>query len=257
MAKAAINPVFKPDEHGNVNELVKFEREGKSVNPDGTKTAEHCKTCGAELCIDKFSVLTECKYCVGQGTASNQKRQAHSKNKRMTLGKIFMIISALSFVMSVFFSLVLTPLIWDYFGEYMHYFHITAIVSLVVFISSLLMWFNAMPITQARAYVKNLNKPSIELDFGGIDFETQQGELMTLDVSLEKYNLISQGDVGILHYKLGDKGQKSFVKFDNDGKSAAFNETTAKKCKNCGGAIHVEEYRFFTQIICKYCNSVN
>ena len=248
--------LFKPDGDGNIKELIKFEREGKSASLSDKTAQEHCKNCGAAIDYGKFSVQGDCKYCVKSNAANDKTIPAGIANMKMQIGNFIFIVSILVFVMSVFF-LVLIPILDLGLQGFTDFFSITAVISFFTFFVGLLLWHGALPVIKVRALVKR--KGSLGALLGEITFETEKGESMTLsDVDTEKYPLISEGEVGILHYKLSEKNAKSFIDFISAGKSIALSYTTANiRCKNCGASVSVEKHKFNTKIICEYCNSID
>lgn len=255
IAKFAIKPLFKSDEDGVINEFVKFEFEGKSANPDGTRLHEHCKSCNAIIRYDKFSTQTECRYCVDGNMTSNQSITKHEKNSKTRLGNFLMRISVITLVMCVFFLIFIPLLRWDVLRGLMVYLIIGCVFSIVIWLLGRFMWFRALPAIKVRVLVKSLNKSGVA--FGNVTFETEQSESIALLVDIESYNLISEGDIGILSYKLNEKNEDYFLDFENEGKSAALTELESNRCKKCGGVIQIERYKFNTEIICEYCSSIN
>jgi len=251
--KKLVNSLYKPDKGGNIIEFVKFEREGKSSNPDGTRADERCNSCGAAISFSKFKVGIECEYCSNGNTASDQVTAKNQKNIRTRLGNFLMLISVISVAICLFFLFIIIPLTDDFLHGIRPHLVVSIVVSVVVLTIGAVIWEKALPITQIRVLVKSRSKSGSLL--GNIVFETEQGEALTMGVEPEKYNLIFEGDVGILHYK-SEKDRKTFYNFEREGKSAALAELDNSRCESCGGAIHMEKYKFSTEIICEYCNSI-
>jgi predicted Zn-ribbon and HTH transcriptional regulator len=232
---------------GKVSQFVKFEREGKSCNPTGDRADEQCKTCGFVIHYDKFSVHSECKYCVGHNVKNNREASENAESIKARLNN-FLIVASLSVTLLSFFVMVFTGVLRDNEYELIGVFSVFA-VSVAVLIISIAI--EARKVTE-RAFIVKCEPISKYSD--RITLETERGESVTMVVKSKKAQF-SVGDIGTLRYKSFRQGFNYSFKFTNEGKSVALNVAAGKRCKNCGGAIRIEDYKFNTEIICKYCNS--
>jgi predicted Zn-ribbon and HTH transcriptional regulator len=232
---------------GKVSQFVKFEREGKSCNPTGERADEQCKTCGFVIHYDKFSVHSECKYCVGHNIKNSREASENAQSIKVRLNN-FLVIAALSVTLLSFFVLVFTGVLRDSEYELIGVFGVFAVLVAVLIISIAI---EARKVTERAFIVKcePISKYSVR-----ITLETERGETVTMVVKSKKCNF-SVGDLGTLRYKSFRQRLNYSFKFMGEGKSVALNAAAGKRCKNCGGAIRIEDYKFNTEIICKYCNS--
>ena len=230
------------------NHFVKFEGEGKSANPCGTKADEQCKNCGALIHYSRFSSRISCEYCVDNG-----KRVVKSDRRKNPLlskiGRFIMSASALLLAVCILTTMkligkpVLQRVSWHLVG-----FGFTTVLGWLIGAS---LWHNSLPEVKVRVFVEKVGK--LGEIFGDIVFETEKKESVTLKVGEYTYKSISEGDVGILCYRLDEKNLKSFKKFEREGKSAVLFGAADRHCKKCGAAIKMEKYRYVATILCEYC----
>ena len=233
--------------------FIKFKSEGKSANPFGAKADKQCKNCGAVIHYDRFSARTACEYCVGNKSAVKKDRKKNPSLSRF--GHVLMVVSLLLFVACAFLTVVL--LITSSLDQMWLFREIAAVgglasaFSLVLCVLGGILWRKALPIVKIRAFVAKCGK--FKTLSGEIIFETEQEESVTFQLDEVAYKPIFEGEVGVLHYKLDAQNLKFFKKFEREGKSAALSGMADTHCKNCGAAIHIEKYKFVTEVICEHC----
>jgi len=252
LLRVIFRPFCKPDKSGNVNEFVKFEREGKSSDPLGIRADEPCEKCGAVISFDKFTVQVECPYCSAD-TIDKQEVGNNMMNKKPKIENALFLIAFLIFVMSIYL-LITRPLFMLGNIYNINQILIGGIVfSIILFIVGLFVWFFSLPIIKVRVLVRARSESNSTL--GKITFETEDGESIALDVEMGTYTGISEGDIGVLHYRASEEKINSFVEFNFRGRSAILTATAGMRCNNCGGVINAEKHKFSSQIICEYCDS--
>ena len=205
----------------------------------------------------------DCEYCAG-GNAKSNRNANPTKNIRVKLGMLLKFGIVLALISFAVFVVCVVCWVLALFGvgnlrELSGHFARGIGISFVVLIVGILAWDFALPKFKVRALVKACGElPNSDL-LGSVEivFETEQGELMTMDVvDAEVYKLISENDVGVLYYKLSGDDTKLFHKFKREGKSVAFiGAVEDKRCESCGATIHIEKYKYCTEIICEYCDS--
>ncbi|MCL2827487.1 MAG: DUF2500 domain-containing protein [Oscillospiraceae bacterium] len=132
------------------------------------------------------------------------------------------------------------------------------IVALGGMIVGVAIWLRAFSVRRARVFVKSLERNlehSTEITMGKVDFENEQGEIITVRVVRSNYDLFAEGDVGILHYETNKeqffRDEAFFKKFEREGRSAIFARVRDKHCKTCGAPVQIDKFR--AEIICQFC----